>query len=417
MATPDVPAEFADSVRDVLSHLYDHAYLVRHPFLRDLPRPVGAAPVSDPTEAVRSLRLLVVQAVETLRPRPETPASDPAWRPYSVVRSRYLLGKEFEEISSELSLGVRQVQRELRRGLAAVAQVLWAAKVAALATPELPPNAGGGSALQQEISRLATEVATTVPVPMQDLWESALAAVRPLAGRYDVHVAHGPACSHAVVGDAQLLRQLLIAALSFAIQAVPSGEVRTTVGADRSSVIVTLAATAGPAGPPQEHAGPLEALMVLATAQQAALHYQPDATGLVLRLQLPMAHPSEINVALIEDNHSVVALFSRYLSGHGYRVLPIEDAGAALTRLPELAPDIIILDVMMHGMDGWQVLQGLKADPGLRQIPVVVCSVLNDPELAFAIGAAAYLRKPVRPAQLLECLAQVLEDRATGRRR
>jgi CheY-like chemotaxis protein len=114
----------------------------------------------------------------------------------------------------------------------------------------------------------------------------------------------------------------------------------------------------------------------------------------------------------VEDNHSVVALFRRYLTGHGYRLVPIEDAPGALQAIAKIRPEAIILDVMMRSVDGWQVLQGLKSDPSLAPIPVVVCSVLDDPELAFSIGAQAYLRKPVRPAQLLECLAGLLPRRA-----
>jgi len=72
-------------------------------------------------------------------------------------------------------------------------------------------------------------------------------------------------------------------------------------------------------------------------------------------------------------------------------------------------PDAVVLDLMMSHVDGWRVLQRLQEDRSLRHIPVAVCSVLNEPELARSLGARAYLRKPVRPAELLECLVSLLE--------
>jgi CheY-like chemotaxis protein len=81
-------------------------------------------------------------------------------------------------------------------------------------------------------------------------------------------------------------------------------------------------------------------------------------------------------------------------------------AGAEVLKLArELAPVAVALDVMMPTQDGWEVLQSLKNDPTTRNIPVIICSVLDDPELAYSLGAAAYLHKPVTQADLLSALA------------
>ena len=103
-----------------------------------------------------------------------------------------------------------------------------------------------------------------------------------------------------------------------------------------------------------------------------------------------------------------MALFSRYLAGSSYRLIAVDPLHEPLERIAQIAPDAILLDVMMSQVGGWDILQRLKADPGLSQIPVIVCSVLDEPELAASLGAAASLRKPVRRAQLLECLGRVL---------
>jgi len=66
--------------------------------------------------------------------------------------------------------------------------------------------------------------------------------------------------------------------------------------------------------------------------------------------------------------------------------------------------------VMMRGVDGWEILQQLKADPRTQQIPVAICSVLDEPELARSLGADSYILKPVRPARLQSCLAELLHE-------
>ena len=73
-------------------------------------------------------------------------------------------------------------------------------------------------------------------------------------------------------------------------------------------------------------------------------------------------------------------------------------------------PDAIVLDVMMPEQDGWAILQRLRAEPTTHRVPVVICSVIDDPRLASSLGADVFVAKPVTEPQLREalrgCLAQ-----------
>ena len=75
-----------------------------------------------------------------------------------------------------------------------------------------------------------------------------------------------------------------------------------------------------------------------------------------------------------------------------------------MRRPGKLQPSLIILDVMMHNVDGWQVLSELRHDPATSHIPVVVCTVLPLEEMALALGANAFLQKPVSQQQFLHVL-------------
>ena len=152
-----------------------------------------------------------------------------------------------------------------------------------------------------------------------------------------------------------------------------------------------------------------EAVTALAQAQNAEIDVSGGADGWTLSIRSVAAERTRV-VALVEDNQDMVALFSRILSADGYHLVGFSDSEAVVERLAELMPDAIVLDVMMRGVDGWEILQQLKADPRTQQIPVAICSVLDEPELARSLGADSYILKPVRPARLQSCLAELFHE-------
>jgi CheY-like chemotaxis protein len=101
------------------------------------------------------------------------------------------------------------------------------------------------------------------------------------------------------------------------------------------------------------------------------------------------------------------------LVAKGYRVVHAGGGRAGLRLARELLPDVITLDVLMPEMDGWTVLRELKADPMLRDVPVVLLTVLGDKEMGYALGAADYLTKPIDAEALLRAIERV----QAGRRR
>src|SRR5208282_5265991 len=79
----------------------------------------------------------------------------------------------------------------------------------------------------------------------------------------------------------------------------------------------------------------------------------------------------------------------------------------ALLRMRELNPFAVLLDVMLPGKDGWEVLQEVKSDPELKDIPIVISSVIDNKELGFALGASDYIVKPVDKKSLLKRLEEL----------
>ena len=129
----------------------------------------------------------------------------------------------------------------------------------------------------------------------------------------------------------------------------------------------------------------------------------------------PAADASEILV--IEDDPSALRLLREYLEPVGYRVRVASDGEQGLAMAAERAPSAIILDVLLPGIDGWEVLRRLKADVTLRGIPVVIATVVDERDVGLALGAVDYLVKPVRRDALMAALRRnTLLSASAGRR-
>ena len=109
-------------------------------------------------------------------------------------------------------------------------------------------------------------------------------------------------------------------------------------------------------------------------------------------------------VLVIDDYEGLSRLLKRYLAGYPCRILAATDGASGLSLARDIQPDAVILDVMMPNMDGWEVLQRLRNHPDTQHIAVIICSVFDDPELAYALGASSFLSKPVNREDFIEAL-------------
>ncbi len=119
-------------------------------------------------------------------------------------------------------------------------------------------------------------------------------------------------------------------------------------------------------------------------------------------------------ILVIDDDLAARQIIAATLVREGYRVGVASSGSEGLERAREELPDAITLDIMMPQIDGWSVLTALKNDPQLRQIPVVLVSIAGDKGLAFSLGAAASLGKPVDRTDLVNALKAQLQPPGDG---
>ncbi|RPI90524.1 MAG: GAF domain-containing protein, partial [Chloroflexi bacterium] len=115
-------------------------------------------------------------------------------------------------------------------------------------------------------------------------------------------------------------------------------------------------------------------------------------------------------VLAIDDDPQVIGLYERYLNPQGYYVLPLTDPLKAKEQVLKIKPFAITLDIMMPSKDGWSVLTELKSDPATRDFPVIICSILEQADKGFSLGAADYLVKPILEEDLVHALDRLNKD-------
>jgi len=162
---------------------------------------------------------------------------------------------------------------------------------------------------------------------------------------------------------------------------------------------ITLASTPGEGStftirlPMQVEPLPVEPDSVEADSETptAAMAMRPEAS-------------SGTTVLVVDDDRDTRDLLARTLQGTEVRVVTAADGPEALQLARQLRPAAITLDVMMPGMDGWEVLRQLKGDAATRDIPVFMVTMTDNRELGYALGATEFLTKPVQRRQLVELL-------------
>lgn len=127
-----------------------------------------------------------------------------------------------------------------------------------------------------------------------------------------------------------------------------------------------------------------------------------------------MAH----RVLVVEDEPENRLFIGLMLRTEGYEVVEAEDGPTALRRLAEEPlPDLVLLDVMMPGLNGWQVFERIRADERCRSLPVVMLTALAqraDVERAVELGVDGYLTKPFEPVDLIHTIEETLGRRRGG---
>jgi signal transduction histidine kinase/CheY-like chemotaxis protein len=266
--------------------------------------------------------------------------------------------------------------------------------------------------------------------------EEVLDSVQPLASKKRIKLTDDSARGLELIADPARMRQMILNLVSNAIKFTPDGgavkitsqqlpdEIEIAVAdtgigiaaADRGRIFREFQQLASGAGRQEQGTG----LGLALTQRFAHLHggevrfESEPGKGSVFTISLPLKPPQDKSVErsssplilIVEDNLMAAELMTRVIERGGFRTEVARTGHEALEKARGLKPVAITLDVLLPELDGWEVMANLKRDEATCHIPVLVVSVVNEPELAKAFGAFDYLVKPVRANDLLQRLSR-----------
>uniref|UniRef100_A0A7C1JZY5 Hybrid sensor histidine kinase/response regulator n=1 Tax=Caldilinea aerophila TaxID=133453 RepID=A0A7C1JZY5_9CHLR len=397
-------AEFDQLVRDALANLYDFAMLETHPLAALLSKPRGQL-----ESRADRLREHLLHAIERLRPPSrERSANSVEWRPYLILHGRYVEGISLRELQVRLGLSERQLRREHSRALQAVATLLWDQ---ALLEPMLPQAPAGERIGDQQWGNNITAFQPTLePLdPVEVIQSVARTLQRRLQSEGAELYLVLPQALPLVLADRVIFRQIFFSLLDWALDVRSEGTIAISaeVQVDHVSLKIQFRMNDRLALTDELENDTLEAARYWAQRLDATLQQTLDREAGFARLVLALPRADQMIVLVVDDQEPAVRMFRRFLSYTNLRVVGVQEGVKVLPMARRLHPQAITLDVMMPTIDGWEILQALQADPETRHIPVIICSVWNEPELASSLGAAAFLKKPITQKDLLDALARL----------
>jgi CheY-like chemotaxis protein len=381
-----------EQVHEALHSLYDTAGLAdcQLASLLDATRQVA-----EPEQRAQTLRKLLLETIKALQSKGRRAPSASAARAYELLTLRYVSGLSVEEVAAELSFGVRQVYRDLRWG-----EEQLTALLGRNAAPAAPEERQRADALGAEIESLAHRPER---VDMAESVRQVASSLGVLAERLEVALRyHGPESGTIVTATPGVLREIAIQLVSAALQSAREGAVEVGVlpGEREATLQVSL-----PQPAEMARRDLLEAVLRIAEAQRLHHELVETAQGSSIRVSFPLA--ARNRVLIVEDNPGAHALYQRYLEHTEWEPVLVPNPRLTADLAHARRAQAIVLDIMMPEASGWDVLQALRLSPRTRDIPVIICSVLEDRELAAALGATAYLTKPLARLELLQALRQV----------
>lgn len=420
MRTLPEPASI-DEIRQALANLYNPRVLETLPVTATL---IKQQKISGPAE----LSDFLIDALEKLRPAPSLADDSLPCRRYRYLHLRYVEYRRHQEIARELHVSPRQARRIHQDALERLRDVIWRAPPVTPPMARPPGNPPRPRILPAEGSAGTVTTAENESPLRSELWvvgrqppdsavsllsmvESIRDTCRPIlsaqsiALEIDIPPTVRPVWYHRVS-----LRQILLNMLLHLVQSGTAGTVRVEVQQTDEETALSMLyraarppATRHPATSEADTDKMLRAAQYLAQLQDSRL-CRLEASDDLQRLVLRIPARTGRTVLLVDDNPHIGLMFAYMLEGSPYHLIHVRTTDRALRTSREQQPSVIILDVVMPARDGWEVLTALRQDPATASVPVIVCSVLPDRDLALALGATDFLGKPVTRDKLLEAL-------------
>lgn len=396
--------QFLKHLRDALNHLYDPDRLRRSPL-------ASIFDVADRFDTPSALQRILTEAIESLKPGVEEPPRSHSRQVYDLLMYRYVQQFSQQEVADQLGMSVRHLRREQRVALETLTYHLWEQyglekrlDEAAEATAQVAePDSIAGDDLAW-----LKDVPSDSPTDLSQMIPAVLELAQPLAARHDVRLETKLADNVSNLAVHPIaLRQILLNLLTVAIHRASGRQVTVLALPEGLDVEIWVRVHPGqrdtpPSAGVNDEGVSLDLACRLAEMCRCTLALSAEDETFGATLTLPAVE--QLPVLAIDDNADTIQLMQRYTTGTRYRLLGTHDLEQALDLAEQFSPQIVVLDVMMPQLDGWEVLGRLRQHPLTSHTPIIVCTILPQEELALSLGASGFVRKPITRQSFLAAL-------------
>lgn len=400
---------FRQHVERALTDLRDSVRLQTMP-LCDL-----LVPGTPRSERGWQLSRYLLEALEGVRPEGDA-ADEWAVQRYRILTLRYGSGLTPDQVADRLAISRRHFYRQLQRALDEFADFLWIRVAPQVEPPEAQEEAALGASADARRMRLLWRESATLSENHQaallpQVLQSVLSILDPVYRAHAVSLQCDlPEGIPELSLSPEILKQLLFTVLGEMLPSQHPTSVQISAAVEGRDVLLTVLVEQEPQGAgglPEGVADVSErASAQLAVLQGVDLHAErlSDAS-IAYHMRLPVERRQ--TVLVVDDNEDVCLLLRRYLVSGGYHPLIARNAAEAIQLAQTPGLYAITLDLMMSDFDGWDLLHKLRQEPASAHVPIIVCSVLDQENLAFTLGATGFIRKPVMREQLLSVLGDI----------
>ncbi|TFG70999.1 MAG: response regulator [Anaerolineales bacterium] len=398
---------FSEWVRDALKSLYDSPYLESHPLVDVL-----VPPENRTSRRSQDLRKVLINAIQAMKPGNQNPPESRDWRSYQILELRFIAGHTTSEVLQLLNISRSLMFQEQAYALQSLINRLWEQHIE-LSDPSSEIKEADENFQQTpdtEILRLLGE-ATWEVIELNTLITDLQSMLSAIAGDKDVSIDYD--LDEIVIvpaADRVLLRLLLMAQIGDMALFCGGGRISlsTINNNGRMGVCIICHPVAimredSTQAPDFRYSSATYDRLMLAMG--GALEEKSGQSR--SRCLVWNSESFQQTLLLIDDHIEIEALFNRYLSGSNWQVVAAFSGEQARELLLTVKPDIIFLDVILPQEDGWELLQRFRANPETKTVPIIVCSVIYEPQLLQTLGASGYVRKPVTQIDLYEALRVV----------
>lgn len=387
--------QFRKELRIALNHLHNRDHLRQSPL-------IDLFGLSARFDASAALQRILMDGIEALRPPPGEPLHSPKRLLFDILLYRYIQQFKQGEVANHIGMSHRQFRREQDNAIEALAIQLWKSH-------RLEQLKGNPAPLQvtSEWDWLSTQVGRASNLPR--LIDEILAMMAPIAGESQVKLTYLPVDLPDLEVHPVALRQIMLNLLQAAIHYSARGEVELAASSRLSFVDFQIQARQN-AGAADEVLASQDSSLIkiathLASLSKGRLSITQADCLLTCSLALPVS--GDLEVLVVDDNLEIIELLTRYAARTRYHLVGVQEPENAVDMAIYTKAQIIVLDVMMPRVDGWELLGALRRHPQTAHVPVIILSILAQNELARSLGAWGLVLKPVTQEQFLGALDEI----------